>query len=61
MENPFITQSLPTLDDRQEKILNYMECLEEQAQSLANSARATQAAIWRLFNIQNKKDNAPMA
>lgn len=61
MENPFVTPALPTLDDRQEKILDYMECLEEQAQSLANSARATQAAIWRLFNIQNKKPDAPTA
>jgi hypothetical protein len=39
MENPFSTPSLPTMDDRQEKILDYMECLEEQAQSLAHSAR----------------------
>lgn len=61
MENPFVTPALPTLDDRQEKILDYMECLEEQAQSLAHSARATQAAIWRLFNIQNKKDDTPAA
>jgi len=61
MENPFSTPSLPTMDDRQEKILEYMECLEEQAQSLAHSARATQAAIWRLFNIQNKKADVPSA
>ena len=59
MENPFVTPALPSLDERQDKILDYMECLEEQAQSLAHSARATQAAIWRLFNIQNKKPEIP--
>jgi len=49
------------MDDRQEKILDYMECLEEQAQSLAHSARTTQAAIWCLFNMQNKKADVPSA
>lgn len=55
MDNPIYLPSLPTLEERQDKVLDILECLEEQAHEFARDMRTMHVTLMRLFKMQNEK------
>lgn len=59
METPYYAPSLPTIEQRQERVLDIVECLEEQAHEFARDMRTMQVTLLRLFELQNKRNAVP--
>lgn len=55
MANPFYTLAPMTLEDRQNRALDYVECLDEQARDFARDMQNLRVTLIRLFNMEEKK------